>query len=152
MKIVSFIKWAMFIKSLIAQGLTILVGCIYPSYGCFKAIKSNDKEEQVRWLTYWIVYGVYSLVEFLAWPIFRYVPFYFEIKLALLIVLLHPRTDGAARIYRKFLKPSLDAAEKQIDDGLVQADSKVGPHMGKVADKVKEQLDKTIPDDLKKAQ
>lgn len=55
--------------------------CIEPnllSLFSIKAIESNVKEDDTQWLTYWVVYGLFSVLEafsdiFLSWFPFYYV-------------------------------------------------------------------------------
>uniref|UniRef100_A0A672ZVD7 Receptor expression-enhancing protein n=1 Tax=Sphaeramia orbicularis TaxID=375764 RepID=A0A672ZVD7_9TELE len=49
-----------------------LIGFVYPAFYSIKAIESANKEDDTKWLTYWVVYGVFSLGEtntclFLLW-------------------------------------------------------------------------------------
>ncbi|CAM9498441.1 unnamed protein product [Phaeothamnion confervicola] len=40
-----------------------LVGFIYPAYMSFKAIESTDSADDTQWLTYWVVYAFFSVLE-----------------------------------------------------------------------------------------
>ena len=40
-----------------ASVLSAAVGFFYPSYMSFKAVKSEEKEDDKQWLTYWVVYN-----------------------------------------------------------------------------------------------
>ncbi len=42
-----------------------------------KAIESATKEDDTKWLTYWVVYGVFSVAEFFADIFLSWFPFYF---------------------------------------------------------------------------
>eukprot|EP00181_Compsopogon_caeruleus_P003476 CAMPEP_0184680814 /NCGR_PEP_ID=MMETSP0312-20130426/3727_1 /TAXON_ID=31354 /ORGANISM="Compsopogon coeruleus, Strain SAG 36.94" /LENGTH=156 /DNA_ID=CAMNT_0027131195 /DNA_START=387 /DNA_END=857 /DNA_ORIENTATION=- len=124
--------------------ITVLVGCAYPVYGSYKALASNDREKQQSWLTYWVLFGVYHVLEVLVWPILRYLPFYYEIKLLVLVAMIHPKTDFAGKVYRKYVKSILAASEKTIDSNLDRAHSKLRPHLDVAADKVNIHLDKVL--------
>ncbi|AWP16225.1 putative receptor expression-enhancing protein 5-like isoform 2 [Scophthalmus maximus] len=50
-----------------ASLLCNLIGFIYPAYFSIKAIESNLKEDDTQWLTYWVVYGLFSICLFLIW-------------------------------------------------------------------------------------
>merc|ERR1711977_416766 len=96
-----------------------VVGFIYPAYASFKSLnsKSTDKstDDDRQWLTYWVVYCCFSLIEgFLEYILF-WVPFYYPIKLAFLFYLFLPQTQGAMQIYSKFLQPLLHPYVAIID-------------------------------------
>ncbi len=40
-----------------------IVGFVYPAYASFKAIESPDKHDDTMWLTYWVVFAVFSIAE-----------------------------------------------------------------------------------------
>lgn len=42
-----------------------------------KAIESATKEDDTKWLTYWVVYGVFSVAEFFADIFLSWFPFYY---------------------------------------------------------------------------
>jgi receptor expression-enhancing protein 5/6 len=74
-------------------------------------LASDDK----RWLTYWLVFGTFSILDHLVECVLAYVPFYFLFKLAFLLYLFMPFTDGANMIYEKYLSPFYKKYEGQID-------------------------------------
>ena len=45
-----------------------------------KAIESLNKEDDTKWLTYWVVYGVFSLGEFFSDIFLYWFPFYYAFK------------------------------------------------------------------------
>ncbi|XP_051502699.1 receptor expression-enhancing protein 3-like isoform X2 [Myxocyprinus asiaticus] len=76
---------------------------------------------RVRWMMYWIVFALYTVVETITDLSMAWFPLYYELKVAFVIWLLTPYTRGASLIYRKFLHPMLASKEKEIDDYIVQA-------------------------------
>lgn len=42
-----------------------------------KAIESATKDDDTKWLTYWVVYGVFSVAEFFADIFLSWFPFYY---------------------------------------------------------------------------
>ncbi|XP_021573043.1 receptor expression-enhancing protein 1 [Carlito syrichta] len=101
--------------------LGLIFGTLYPAYYSYKAVKSKDIKEYVKWMMYWIIFALFTTAEtftdiFLCW-----FPFYYELKIAFVAWLLSPYTKGSSLLYRKFVHPTLSSKEKEIDDCLVQA-------------------------------
>nr|XP_019797776.1 receptor expression-enhancing protein 1 isoform X4 [Tursiops truncatus] len=101
--------------------LGLIFGTLYPAYSSYKAVKSKDIKEYVKWMMYWIIFALFTTAEtftdiFLCW-----FPFYYELKIAFVAWLLSPYTKGSSLLYRKFVHPTLSSKEKEIDDCLVQA-------------------------------
>lgn len=51
-------------------------------YRC-KAIDSEDKDDDTQWLTYWVVFAFFSVIEFFTDTVLSWMPFYFLLKVAL---------------------------------------------------------------------
>jgi len=83
------------------------VGFLYPAYCTIKVIESKDKEDSVQWLTYWLVFGLFKLVESVAEDLLNLIPFFFFIKLALFVYLFYPTTQGAKVFYENVIKVHL---------------------------------------------
>ncbi|KAJ3294805.1 ER membrane protein DP1/Yop1 [Blyttiomyces sp. JEL0837] len=98
--------------------LTNILGFVWPAYQSFKAIESNEKSDDVQWLTYWTVFGFLNILEFFADYVLYWVPFYYSLKTILILYLILPQFNGAAYIYQAFLRPYLLTEEKKIDSGL----------------------------------
>ncbi|KAK6044967.1 TB2/DP1, HVA22 family [Cooperia oncophora] len=75
---------------------------------CFQAIRTKDVREYVKWMMYWIVFAMYTLIEALA-DIFIsfWFPFYYQLKIVFVLWLLSPWTKGASILYRKVCSPRL---------------------------------------------
>uniref|UniRef100_G3TJC5 Receptor expression-enhancing protein n=1 Tax=Loxodonta africana TaxID=9785 RepID=G3TJC5_LOXAF len=99
----------------------MVFGMLYPAYYSYKAVKTKNVKEYVRWMMYWIVFALYTVIETVADQTVAWFPLYYELKIAFVIWLLSPYTKGASLIYRKFLHPLLSSKESEIDDYIVQA-------------------------------
>ncbi|KAL1248761.1 hypothetical protein QQF64_022079 [Cirrhinus molitorella] len=99
----------------------LVFGTLYPAYYSFKAVKSKNVKEYVRWMMYWIVFALYTVVETITDLSLAWFPVYYELKMAFVFWLLSPYTRGASVLYRKFLHPMLASKEREIDEYIVQA-------------------------------
>jgi len=99
--------------------LRLVLGTLYPAYASYKAVRTKDVKEYVKWMMYWIVFAIFTSVETFA-DIFVafWFPFYYEVKILLLIWLISPVSRGSlgsSILYRRFVHPSLIAREEEID-------------------------------------
>ncbi|KAJ2880333.1 ER membrane protein DP1/Yop1 [Coemansia aciculifera] len=85
--------------------LVNLTGFGYAAYASFEAIESPGKEDDVQWLTYWVVYGLCNVVEYFTGMVTYWIPFYYVFKLGFLVWLMMPATRGAERLYVSTIKP-----------------------------------------------
>ncbi|XP_060106684.1 receptor expression-enhancing protein 4 [Heteronotia binoei] len=99
----------------------LLFGMLYPAYASYKAVKTKNIREYVRWMMYWIVFALFMATETVADTFISWFPFYYEIKMAFVVWLLSPYTRGASLLYRKFIHPTLSNKEKEIDQFIVKA-------------------------------
>ncbi|XP_020025374.1 receptor expression-enhancing protein 3 [Castor canadensis] len=106
---------------IISRAVVLVFGMLYPAYYSYKAVKTKNVKEYVRWMMYWIVFALYTVIETIADQTVAWFPLYYELKIAFVIWLLSPYTKGASLIYRKFLHPLLSSKEREIDDYIVQA-------------------------------
>ncbi|XP_003228281.1 receptor expression-enhancing protein 4 isoform X1 [Anolis carolinensis] len=99
----------------------LVFGMLYPAYASYKAVKTKNIREYVRWMMYWIVFALFMATETVADTFVSWFPFYYEIKMAFVVWLLSPYTRGASLLYRKFIHPTLSRKEKEIDQLILQA-------------------------------
>ncbi|XP_040263052.1 receptor expression-enhancing protein 2 [Bufo bufo] len=109
---------------IISRLVVLLFGTLYPAYSSYKAVKTKNVKEYVKWMMYWIVFAFFSTAETLTDIILSWFPFYFELKIAFVIWLLSPYTKGSSVLYRKFVHPTLSSKEKEIDEYIAQARDK----------------------------
>jgi len=110
------------ISCALSRIVIVCFGTLYPAYASYKAVKTKNVKEYVKWMMYWIVFALFNCAEtftdvFLAF----WFPFYYEIKVILVLWLLSPVTKGSSFLYRKFVHPQLAKREKDIDEFLARA-------------------------------
>lgn len=106
---------------IISRTVVLVFGTLYPAYYSYKAVKTKNVKEYVRWMMYWIVFALYTILETFADLTIAWFPLYYELKVAFVIWLLSPYTRGAGVLYRKFLHPLLSSREREIDEYISQA-------------------------------
>ncbi|KAK1793604.1 hypothetical protein P4O66_011981, partial [Electrophorus voltai] len=102
----------------------LIFGTLYPAYSSYKAVKSKDVREYVKWMMYWIIFALFTTAEVITDIFLCWLPFYYELKIAFVVWLLSPYTKGSSVLYRKFVHPTLSSKEKDIDEYLSQAKDK----------------------------
>jgi receptor expression-enhancing protein 5/6 len=97
--------------------LTSLVCYLIPAYLSFLALESTDKEDDIRYLTYWILFSLAEVgTPFLRFFLSKFL--YMTFRIIVTIVLLHPLSDFSLKIYNNFVRPFLCKNEQRIDDGI----------------------------------
>ncbi|CAL8290723.1 receptor expression-enhancing protein 1 [Gadus morhua] len=109
---------------IISRLVVLVFGTLYPAYSSYKAVKSKDVKEYVKWMMYWIIFALFTAAEVFTDMFLCWIPFYYELKIAFVVWLLSPYTKGASVLYRKFVHPTLSSKEKDIDEYLCQAKDK----------------------------
>lgn len=67
-----------------------------------------------------MIFGVFSLLDEFGGIVLSFIPFYFYVKLAFFVFLMHPKTKGAQVVYDNLVGPIIrqhkDKIQKIIDD------------------------------------
>ena len=89
---------------------------MYPAFKSFEALESNNLDACQLWLTYWVCFSLMLLFDRLVGSLIlkKIVPFYFFIKLALLLYLMHPTTKGAQQVYLYVIAPLLRGNQAEL--------------------------------------
>jgi hypothetical protein len=115
--------WSLMGLSVICSPLALLIGFVYPAYASYKSLELKDGAKTNEWLTYWVVFSLFTVFEGVADWLISWIPLYYPLKLAFIIWLQLPSTKGASKIYHAFIQPNLKRHEGRVDDALVQAQS-----------------------------
>ena len=95
--------------------ITNLVGTLYPAYWSIIAIESNNADMDIQWLTYWVVFAIFTFFDVFSGFILRFFPFYFFTKILFLIWLFLPNFQGATILYNYFIVRIFKKFEKNIE-------------------------------------
>ena len=95
--------------------ITNIIGVAYPAFQSFRALESSGMDDDKQWLTYWVCFGAFNIMDQFAGIILRFIPFYFFLKCAFLIFLFHPSTLGATSVYNNFILPQINQYKHHIE-------------------------------------
>ncbi|KAJ2658279.1 ER membrane protein DP1/Yop1 [Coemansia sp. RSA 1199] len=85
--------------------LVNLTGFGYAAFASMQAIETRGQTDDAQWLTYWVVFGMFNVLEYFAGFVVYWFPFYYLTKLGFLVWLMMPGTRGAERLYYSGIKP-----------------------------------------------
>ena len=115
--------------------ITCVVCVAYPTFKSFLALEAKDsKIQQKQWLTYWVIFGLFNIIDQFAGFILHYIPFYYFLKLCFLVALFHPMTNGATVFYEWYIAPNYD----ELDAAFKAAECAVGDHVNSAQHRVSE--------------
>ena len=95
------------------------VGVGYPTYASLKMLAEDKTEDAAMWITYWCLFSLLKVVMNPLDFILGFLPFYFYLKLVLLVWLFSPTTKGAGVVYtgggRLLRLPAFGGIEVRLD-------------------------------------
>ena len=74
-------------------------------YASLLMLAEDSTEDAAMWITYWCVFTSFKMVMAPLDFVLSFLPFYFYLKLTLLVWLFSPTTKGAHVVYEKVVKP-----------------------------------------------
>lgn len=104
-----------------AQVVCNIIGLAYPAYMSIKALEDNpDKCNAVwkKWLTYWVFFAIYSVLELICVVISSIVPFYWLLKSGLLVWLM---SNGSVLVNNKTIRPLFMKHQSTVDEFIASA-------------------------------
>uniref|UniRef100_A0A2P2HX84 Receptor expression-enhancing protein n=1 Tax=Hirondellea gigas TaxID=1518452 RepID=A0A2P2HX84_9CRUS len=114
-----------------AELICNVIGFVYPAYCSIKALETRAHADDTRWLTYWVVFAVFSLVEFFSDILISWMPFYWLAKCVFMVWCYVPTGyNGSDVIYSRVIRPLFLKHQTQIDATM----GKVTDHIGRLAD------------------
>jgi receptor expression-enhancing protein 5/6 len=119
--------------------ITNLIGTIYPAYWTMKSIQSQNDDDKY-WLTYWVVFAFFSLVDVFSGILMKLIPFYFILKIVFLVWLFMPNTQGCYYVYYFVIIKLFKQLEKDIDD----ATEKIGEYTKNIVSQGNQIIEQTM--------
>jgi receptor expression-enhancing protein 5/6 len=74
---------------------TTLIGFVFPAYCSIVAIESSGKNDDTQWLTYWVFFAGFTVIEKIL-DLGRHIPFYYLCKLLFFVWCMLPSTKVCA--------------------------------------------------------
>jgi receptor expression-enhancing protein 5/6 len=108
-----------------AQFVCNLIGFAFPAYKSLVALETSNKEDDSKWLTYWVVFAAFSVVEFFSDVLLSWFPLYWLAKVAFLLwCSADIPNGGSAVIYNRVIRPVFLRHAKGSNSGTSPPSSK----------------------------
>jgi hypothetical protein len=85
----------MILQNIYPTYVTNVVGIIYPSYCTIITIETEKSDSYKKWMTYWIVFAIFTLLDYIGKKFIIYNFF----KLIVLVWCFYPKSKGSGIIY-----------------------------------------------------
>lgn len=90
------------------------VTVLYPALHSIRAIESEDDKDDKIWLSYWMIFGIFNVLETFFGFIFWIIPYWSWVRLGFFIWLLLPQFNGSLVVYESVFRPLLKANQDLI--------------------------------------
>jgi receptor expression-enhancing protein 5/6 len=107
--------------NIFASFISNMVGFVYPMYATIKAIETPSKADDCDWLMYWVVFGMFCVIENFAEVFLYFIPFFYPLKVTFLLWCMLDQFKGAKVVYDNVIQPiikrhsAVDAALDEVD-------------------------------------
>lgn len=111
------------IVTFISNATSLVVGvgcCVAPAYFTFLVLETDNRKSLKKYLIYWIIYSILELISpglTLLLPSVAYI----LVRIGFTVLLLHPESPVAERLFNDFIQPFLVRHEKEIDNNIKNA-------------------------------
>ena len=106
---------------------------LYPAYWSIKTLETNNYDDDKKWLTYWVVFAFFSVLEYFSSAIVYMIPSYWLWKCLVMVWCMMPGTNnGAVIIYNIFIRPKYVQHQNDLDKLVVDAQSMMGGFVNSV--------------------
>ena len=76
-----------------AEIMTVTMTVAYPAFKSIQALETaEDEEDDKIWLSYWVIFGVITIVDQFFWWALEFIPFYFWLRLGFFMWLFMPQS------------------------------------------------------------
>ncbi|KRX94718.1 Receptor expression-enhancing protein 5 [Trichinella pseudospiralis] len=77
----------------------------YPAMKTLMEMQANENVNQKQWMFYWVIFGMFRIVDYFAECISFIIPIYWLLKCIFFVWLFMPSCLGAQTLYEKFFQP-----------------------------------------------
>jgi receptor expression-enhancing protein 5/6 len=102
------------------RALVHLVAYIYPGWQSLKALNSENRNDDTLWLSYWVIYGFFTVFESVTDLLLHRIPLYEFVKMGFYVYLYEMR--GALTVYEHVLRPLVIKAESFRAHGKIKVE------------------------------
>ena len=92
-----------------------VIGVLNPLYSTYRSLRKKTEQNRLIWLRYWVAFGLFYSITFIADLIFYWLPFYYLAKIIFVFWLSSSTASGAQIMYKYVLLPLLKDYENELD-------------------------------------
>jgi len=83
--------------------ISYLVTIFFPSRWTLREIQKKELDGAKQWLTYWVIFAIFVLIDMISPYLREIVPFYIFLRTIILLWLYLPNFNGAVIVYNTFI-------------------------------------------------